>query len=76
MVPTTLSLLTPGDRPPGCFDLGGWERFGKWMLENGLLESPSRVADVAERLPRAYARATAFRATRAPTAPWGRAPAA
>ena len=48
MVPTTLSLLEPpGDRPPGCFDLGGWERFGKWMLENGLLESPVAAADVA-----------------------------
>ena len=48
MVPTTLSLLEPpGDRRPGCFDLGGWERFGKWMLENGLLESPVAAADVA-----------------------------
>jgi putative hydroxymethylpyrimidine transport system substrate-binding protein len=48
MVPATLTLLAPsGGRRTGCFDLGGWERFGRWMLENGLLERPITVADVA-----------------------------
>jgi len=48
MVPETLALLEPpAGRRTGCFDLRGWERFGRWMLDNGLLESPVAVTDVA-----------------------------
>lgn len=40
MTPTTLSVLTPPNGlPTGCFDLAGWETFGTWMSDTGLLEA-------------------------------------
>jgi putative hydroxymethylpyrimidine transport system substrate-binding protein len=48
MVPETLALLDPpGDRRLGCFDLPGWETFGRWMLDGGLLERLAPVEEVA-----------------------------
>ncbi|HEX9343074.1 MAG TPA: ABC transporter substrate-binding protein [Actinomycetota bacterium] len=36
-VPTTLTLLTPPDRPIGCLDQSAWQRYGDWMHTTGLL---------------------------------------
>jgi putative hydroxymethylpyrimidine transport system substrate-binding protein len=48
MVPKTLALLEPpGRRAYGCFDLDGWETFGRWMHDGGLLERPVAAAEVA-----------------------------
>lgn len=48
MVPATIGVLDPpGERPLGCFDLPGWERFGRWMLETGLLEAAIDPATIA-----------------------------
>lgn len=48
MVPDTLPLLSsPRGVPTGCFDLTGWETFGRWLLDNDLLEAAVDPATIA-----------------------------
>jgi putative hydroxymethylpyrimidine transport system substrate-binding protein len=48
MVPQTLALLRPpSGRQTGCFDLRGWETFGRWMHGSALLERPVDATLVA-----------------------------
>jgi putative hydroxymethylpyrimidine transport system substrate-binding protein len=48
MVPDTLPLLSsPRGVPTGCFDLTGWEEFGQWIVDNGLLDAPVDVSTIA-----------------------------
>jgi len=47
-VPLTISLLKPTDSTPySCINLGQWTRYGKWMVDNGLLKTPIDVSQVA-----------------------------
>jgi putative hydroxymethylpyrimidine transport system substrate-binding protein len=47
-VADTLPLLTsPKGVPTGCFDLAGWEAFGQWMLDEGLIENSVDVSTIA-----------------------------
>jgi putative hydroxymethylpyrimidine transport system substrate-binding protein len=48
MVPDTLPLLTsPLGLKTGCFSLDGWQKFGDWMVDNGLLDEPVDPSTIA-----------------------------